>query len=233
VVGPTEQVRWWSLSPVDFTGDVDLLSGRQAAVRARVKMPLAFSRIDRDRLRALVAKRTPTRRKSCYAPSFLRRVALIARGQVTCVWAPGHSAGTLQLQEFLTAQRIAPTRTWTWIVNFHWFPGPASIRFTSASMTSGSLICWGGSLPQEAGRSRNAGCLDSAASMRAPCVISFRSSVRGRPPRRAVYAASRDSNALVLEAYAPGDRLGRAPDRELSPAFPRGSRDTARRGAPS
>src|SRR5262245_17736030 len=88
--------------PGGFTGDVDLLSGRVAAVRARVQGATRVVEIDRKVLQGLV--KTDVELGEIFLRAFiLRRAALIARGLGDVVIVGSrHVPRTLQIQEFLT-----------------------------------------------------------------------------------------------------------------------------------
>ncbi len=85
-----------------FTGDVDLLAGRPAVVRARARGATRLLEMPSERLRALV--QTDADLSEIFLRAFiLRRAALMTRGQGNVVLIGSrHSAGTLALQEFLT-----------------------------------------------------------------------------------------------------------------------------------
>ena len=88
--------------PGGFTGDVDLLSGRQVVVRARAKGPTRVLELPSARVRAIV--QTDAELSEILLRAFiLRRLALVERGHGNVVLIGSrHSAGTLAIQEFLT-----------------------------------------------------------------------------------------------------------------------------------
>jgi len=88
--------------PGQFTGEVNLISGRRALVDARVKTAGEVIELDRDRLLALV--QTDAELGEILMRAFiLRRVELIARGLGDAVIIGSrHCAGTLRVKEFLT-----------------------------------------------------------------------------------------------------------------------------------
>jgi thioredoxin reductase (NADPH) len=88
--------------PGGFTGDVDLLSGRPAVVKARARGATRVLELPSERLRSLV--QTDPELMEVFLRAFiLRRLALISMGKGSVVLIGSrHSAGTLELQEFLT-----------------------------------------------------------------------------------------------------------------------------------
>jgi thioredoxin reductase (NADPH) len=85
-----------------FTGEVNLLSGRRAFVRLRVSESGEIIQLDRDQLVSLV--QADSELSEVFMRAFiLRRMELIARGIGNVVLVgSSHSAGTLRLREFLT-----------------------------------------------------------------------------------------------------------------------------------
>ena len=90
------------LQPGQFTGELDMLSGRRSLVRARVREPGEVLEVDRDHLRSLV--QTDVELSDVLMRAFIvRRMGLIARGQGdVIVIGSGNSAGTHRIREFLT-----------------------------------------------------------------------------------------------------------------------------------
>ncbi len=88
--------------PREFTGEVNMLSGRRSLVQARVSEAGTLLELDRERLLALV--QTDSELSEILMRAFiLRRVELIAHGfgDVVLVGST-HCAGTLRVKEFLT-----------------------------------------------------------------------------------------------------------------------------------
>ena len=85
-----------------FTGEVNLLSGRRALVRLRASESGETIQLDRDQLVSLV--QADSELSEIFMRAFiLRRVELIERGAGDVVLVgSSHSAGTLRLREFLT-----------------------------------------------------------------------------------------------------------------------------------
>jgi thioredoxin reductase (NADPH) len=88
--------------PGNFSGDVDLVSGRPTVVKARARGATRVLELSRDHLRRLV--QTDAELSEIVLRAFiLRRIALMARGHGNAVLIGSrHSAGTLAIQEFLT-----------------------------------------------------------------------------------------------------------------------------------
>ena len=88
--------------PGQFTGEVNMLSGRRTLVRARASASGEVIELDRDHLLALV--QTDSELSEIFMRAFiLRRVELIAHGLGDVVLVgSSHSPGTLRIKEFLT-----------------------------------------------------------------------------------------------------------------------------------
>ena len=101
VSGETEQVIAVCRTG-QFTGEVNLLSGRRALVRLGVSESGEIIQLDRDQLMSLVQADSDL--SEVFMRAFiLRRVELIERGAGDVVLVgSSHSAGTLRLKEFLT-----------------------------------------------------------------------------------------------------------------------------------
>lgn len=89
-------------APGGFTGEVNMISGRRALVRARASEPGEVIELSCDQLLALV--QTDTELGEILLRAFiLRRVELIAHGLGDVVLVgSSHCAGTLRVKEFLT-----------------------------------------------------------------------------------------------------------------------------------
>ncbi|HMK35308.1 MAG TPA: FAD-dependent oxidoreductase, partial [Desulfomonilaceae bacterium] len=87
--------------PGQFTGEVNMLSGRRSLVRMRVKQPGEVIELDRQQMLALV--QTDAELGEILMRAFLlRRVELVAAGVGDVVLIGSrHSAGTLRIKEFL------------------------------------------------------------------------------------------------------------------------------------
>ncbi len=88
--------------PGQFTGELTMISAQRSLVRGRVTEPGEFLELDVEALRSLVAKDAELSEILMRA-FILRRLALISHGYGNAVlMGSRHSAGTLQLREFLT-----------------------------------------------------------------------------------------------------------------------------------
>jgi thioredoxin reductase (NADPH) len=89
-------------SPGQFSGEVNMISGRRALFQVRVREAGTAIELDRDRMVSLV--QTDAELSEILMRAFiLRRVQLIAHGIGDAVLVgSSHSAGTLRIKEFLT-----------------------------------------------------------------------------------------------------------------------------------
>ena len=90
--------------PGEFTGEVNMLSGRRAVVRARATVTDAGEVIELDHEQLLSLVQTDSEISEIIMRAFiLRRVELIANGlgDVVLLGSP-HCAGTLRIREFLS-----------------------------------------------------------------------------------------------------------------------------------
>jgi thioredoxin reductase (NADPH) len=204
----------------EFTGEVDMLSGRQSLVRARAATDCEMLEIDQSDLRRIV--QTDAELSEIFLGAFVRRRAqLIARsiGGLVLVGS-AHSADTLRLKEFLSR-------------NGHPYV------YLDVEQDSGVLellepfgigpdeipvvIC------QERGAQRNpsnaqlAACLGFNSDIVAGRIHDL--IVVGAGPSglaAAVYAASEGLDTLVLEGNAPGGQAGSSSRIENYLGFPTG-----------
>jgi thioredoxin reductase (NADPH) len=218
LVGPSEHAVVVH-EPGGFSGDVDMLSGRQAAVRARARGATRLVEVDRDRLRTIV--QTDAGLSELLLRAFiLRRVALIASGQGNVVFVGSrHSAGTLRLQEFLTRNG----RPYTYMD----VDQDPSVQGLLDTLHVGVddvpvVICWGARVLKKPTVEELAECLGlsrlNESAVRDLAVV-------GAGPAglaAAVYAASEGLDALVVEAYAPGGQAGSSSRIENYLGFPTG-----------
>src|SRR5687768_8954910 len=88
--------------PGQFTGEVNMLTGRRSLVRAQVSEPGEVCELDRERLLAIV--QTDSEISEVLMRAFiLRRVELIAQGIGDAILIGStHCSGTLRVKEFLT-----------------------------------------------------------------------------------------------------------------------------------
>src|SRR5436853_148574 len=98
--GPTE-ILVTKHGPGEFTGEVNMISGRRSLVRMRASQPGELIELSREQMLALV--QADSELSEILMRAFiLRRVELIAHGMGDVVLVgSGHSAGTLRIKEFL------------------------------------------------------------------------------------------------------------------------------------
>src|SRR5689334_8972250 len=86
--------------PSEFTGEVNMLSGRRSLVRARVTKPGKVIELDHQQMLGLV--QTDAKLSGILMRAFiLRRVELIAAGGDIVLVGSTYSAGTFRIKEFL------------------------------------------------------------------------------------------------------------------------------------
>jgi thioredoxin reductase (NADPH) len=204
----------------EFTGEVNVLGGRRALVRARMIEEGDVVVIGPQGLRRLIQEDSELSELLMRA-FILRRVALIAGGlgDATLIGS-GHSAGTLRLQEFLTrnghpytyvdVDRDADVQAL--LDRFHVGVGDVPI-----------VICRGEIVLKNPSNEAVADCFGLNASIdrgRVRDVV-----VVGAGPgglAAAVYAASEGLDVLVLETNAPGGQAGTSSKIENYLGFPTG-----------
>ena len=206
--------------PGQFTGEANMLSGRPALFRARVRESGAVIELNHDQLMALV--QTDAELSEIVLRAFIfRRLELVASelGDVVLIGSM-HSPGTLRVKEFLTRNshpyayidldRDADVQT-------------LLDRFHVAVADVPVLICRGTSVLRNPTNPQIAGCLgfnDAIDQTHVRDVVI----VGGGPAglAAAVYGASEGLDVLVLEANAPGGQAGSSSRIENYLGFPTG-----------
>jgi thioredoxin reductase (NADPH) len=206
--------------PGQFTGEVNMISGRRALFRARVSEPGAAIELDRERLLALV--QTDTELGEILMRAFiLRRVELIAHGLGDVVLVgSNHCAGTLRIKEFLTRNG----HPYSYID----LDRDASVqelldRFHVAASDVPVLICRGEVVLRNPTNQQIADCLGFNAAIDQTHLRDL--VVVGAGPSglaAAVYGASEGLDVLVLESNAPGGQAGASSRIENYLGFPTG-----------
>jgi thioredoxin reductase (NADPH) len=205
--------------PGEFTGDVDLLSGRPSVVRARARGRTLVLELAPERLRALV--QTDAGLSEVLLRAFiLRRLALIAQKEGSVVLIGSlHSAGTLEHQEFLTRNHIPYA-----YLDVDRDPDVQQTldRFGVGVDDVPVFICAGRRVLRKPTIGEVGECLGlnrlNEAVVRDLVVI-------GAGPAglaAAVYAASEGLDVLVLESTAPGGQAGASSRIENYLGFPTG-----------
>jgi len=208
------------LRPGQFTGEVNMLSGRRGFARIRAIAPGAVIEVDREVLLTLV--QTDSDLGEILMRAFLlRRVELIARGLGdVVVVGSSHSPGTLRIREFLTR-------------NGHPYASldldrDASVqdlldRFQVGIADLPVVICRGTGVLRNPTNQQIADCLgfnDAIDRSRVRDLV-----VAGAGPAglaAAVYGASEGLDVLVLESTAPGGQAGASSRIENYLGFPTG-----------
>ena len=216
----TTETRFAVYGPGQFTGEVNMLSGRHALVRVRAAEPGAVIMLTRERLLALV--QTDTELGEIILRAFiLRRVELIAHGiSDAVVLGSRHCAGTLRVREFLTRNSYPysyvdldrDTGVQALLDQFHITPADVPV-----------VICRGEIVLRDPTNSQIADCLGfneaiDPGQLRDLVVI-------GAGPAglaAAVYGASEGLDVLVVEADAPGGQAGSSSRIENYLGFPTG-----------
>jgi thioredoxin reductase (NADPH) len=202
-----------------FSGDIDLLSGRAVVVSGRAKGPTRVLELPPTRLRDLV--QTDAELSEIFLRAFvLRRLALMAKGQGNVVLIGSrHSAGTLALQEFLTRN----SQPFAYID----LDRAADVQKTLEEFGVGVedvpvFICRGVRVLKKPTIEEVGECLGlnrvNEKVVRDLVII-------GAGPAglaAAVYAASEGLDALVVEASAPGGQAGSSSRIENYLGFPTG-----------
>ena len=207
-------------NPGQFTGEVNMLAGRRALLRARVSQAGEVIELERERLMALV--QTDAEISEILMRAFiLRRVELIAQGLGDAILiGSSHCAGTLRVKEFLTrnAQPYAyvdldrEVDVQTLLDRFH---------VTVADVPV--LICRGETVLRNPSNRAIADCLGLNVAIDATQIHDV--IVIGAGPAglaAAVYAASEGLDVLVLEDNAPGGQAGSSSKIENYLGFPTG-----------
>ena len=203
-----------------FTGEVNLLSGRSALARARVTVAGEVIALDREQLLALV--QTDAELGEIILRAFiLRRVELIAQGRCDAVLlGSNHRAATLRVKEFLTRNG----HPYAYID----LDRDADVqhlldRFQITAADVPVLICRGELVLRRPTSQEIADCLGFNAAIDATQVRDL--VIAGAGPAglaAAVYAASEGLDVLVLESNAPGGQAGSSSRIENYLGFPTG-----------
>jgi thioredoxin reductase (NADPH) len=206
--------------PGQFTGEVNMLSGRRSLVRARASEAGEVIELDREHLLALV--QTDSEISEMLMRAFiLRRVELIAHGLGDAiVIGSNHCAGTLRVKEFLT-RNVHP---YTYIDLDRDADAQALLdRFKVTAADVPVLICGGEIVLRNPGNREIAECLGfnevlDSSQVRDLVVI-------GAGPAglaAAVYAASEGLDVVVIEENSPGGQAGSSSKIENYLGFPTG-----------
>jgi len=203
-----------------FTGELNVLSGRRGFVRVRAATDAEVAEVDREHLLAIV--QTDDELSGILMRAFiLRRVELIARGLGDVVLIGStHSAGTLRVQEFLTRNSHPYT-----YVDLERSPDVQSLldRFHVTVADIPVLICRSDVVLKNPTNGEVALCLGFNESIDQAQVRDL--VIVGAGPSglaAAVYGASEGLDVLVVEATSPGGQAGSSSKIENYLGFPAG-----------
>ena len=206
--------------PGEFTGEVNVLAGRRALVRARMVEEGDVLVIGPQGLRRLIQEDSEVSEVLMRA-FILRRVALIAGGLGDAtLLGSAHSAGTLRLQEFLTRN----AHPYTFVDVDRDADVQALLdRFHVGVQDVPIVICRGDIVLKNPSNEAVADCFGLNAAIDHGRVRDL--VVVGAGPgglAAAVYAASEGLDVLVLETNAPGGQAGTSSKIENYLGFPTG-----------
>jgi len=209
-----------SHGPGEFTGELNMISGKRSLVRGRVTKPGEFIELTGDDFRTLIARDAEL--SDVFMRAFiLRRLALIQRGYGNLILLGSqHSAQTLRLREFLNRNGHPYTyldldtdaASQELLDRFH-------VKLDEVPV----VICGGRAALRNPTIPQLADCLGLNADIDASQVRDL--IIVGAGPAglaAAVYAASEGLDALVVEASAPGGQAGSSSKIENYLGFPMG-----------
>jgi thioredoxin reductase (NADPH) len=204
----------------EFTGEINMISGRRSLVRGRVTMAGEFLEMSNDELRTLVARDAEL--SEIFMRAFiLRRVALINRGQGNVIlMGSRHSAQTLRLREFLTRNGHPHT-----YVDLDSDTSAQEMldRFHVTMEEIPVVVCNNRTVLRSPSIQELARCLGLNAHI-TPTEVRDLVIVGAGPSglAAAVYAASEGLDVLVIEAESPGGQAGSSSKIENYLGFPMG-----------
>jgi thioredoxin reductase (NADPH) len=206
--------------PGQFTGEVNMLSGRRSLVRARAAESGEVIELDHDNLMALV-QTDPELSEILMRAFILRRVELIASGvgDVVIVGS-AHCAGTLRVKEFLTRNGHPYT-----YIDLDREPDVQGLldRFQVGEGDIPFLICRGDLVLRHPTNEQIADCLgfnEGIDPVHLRDVVIIGAGPSGLAA--AVYGASEGLDVLVLESSSPGGQAGASSKIENYLGFPTG-----------
>ena len=204
----------------EFTGEVNMLSGRQSLIRARATKPGEVIELDHQELLRLV--QTDAELSEILMRAFiLRRVELIAAGVGDIVLIGStHSAGTLRIKEFLMRNGHPYS-----YIDLERDPDVQNLldSFQILASEIPVLICRGQVVLRNPSNQQIADCLGFNESIDQTQVRDLL--VIGAGPSglaAAVYGASEGLDVVVLETSSPGGQAGSSSKIENYLGFPTG-----------
>ena len=209
-----------ALDPGQFTGEINMLSGRRALARARVLEPGEVIEVERDRLLLLV--QTDSELSEILMRAFiLRRVELMDQGlgDVVVVGSQ-YCAGTLRVKEFLGRN----AHPYSYLDLEHDADVQQLLdRFHVSEADIPVLICRGELVLKNPTNEQIADCLgfnESIDSAHVRDVLVIGAGPSGLAA--AVFAASEGLDVLVMESNVPGGQAGASSKIENFFGFPTG-----------
>jgi thioredoxin reductase (NADPH) len=206
--------------PGQFTGEVNMLSGRRSLVRARVAEPGEVIEMDRDHMLELV--QTDSELSDIFMRAFIfRRVELVAHGFGDVVLVGSiHSHGTLRVREFLTRNGHPYA-----YLDLDRDAGVQDLldQFHVTAADVPVLICRGEVVLRNPTLQQIADCLgfnDGIDQAQARDLVIVGAGPSGLAA--AVYGASEGLDVLVLESNSPGGQAGSSSKIENYLGFPTG-----------
>ena len=206
--------------PGQFTGEVNMLSGRPALVRSRASESGEVIELNREELLALV--QTDSELSELIMRAFiLRRVELIAHGLGDVVLlGSNHCSGTLRVKDFLTRNGHPYS-----YIDLDRDTGVQDFldRFHVSAADVPVLICRGDTVLRNPINQQIASCLgfnDAIDQSQLRDVVIVGAGPAGLAA--AVYGASEGLDVLVLETNAPGGQAGTSSKIENYLGFPTG-----------
>ena len=204
----------------EFTGEVNMLSGRRSLVRVRASKPGEVIELDHQDLLGLV--QTDSELSDILMRAFiLRRVELIAAGVGDLILIGSvHSAGTLRIKEFLMRNGHPYS-----YIDLEQDPDVQNLldSFQIVASDVPVLICRGQVVLRNPGNQEIADCLGFNESIDQAQVRDL--VVVGAGPTglaAAVYGASEGLDVVVLETSSPGGQAGSSSKIENYLGFPTG-----------
>src|SRR6266487_2321964 len=206
--------------PGQFTGEVNMLSGRRSLVRARVTKPGKVIELDHQQMLSLV--QTDAELSGIFMRAFiLRRVELIAAGVGDIVLVgSAYSADTLRIKEFLMRNGHPYS-----YIDLERDPDVQSLldSFQVSASEIPVLICRGQIVLRTPSNQEIADCLGFNESIDQTHVRDL--IIIGAGPSglaAAVYGASEGLDVLMLETNSPGGQAGSSSSIENYLGFPTG-----------
>jgi thioredoxin reductase (NADPH) len=206
--------------PSEFTGEVNMLSGRRSLVRARATKPSEVIELDHQQMLTLV--QTDSELGEILMRAFiLRRVELIAAGVGDIILiGSAYSAGTLRIREFLMRNGHPYS-----YIDLERDPDVQNLldSFQVSASEIPVLICRGQLVLRNPSNQQIADCLGFNESIDQTHVRDL--VVIGAGPSglaAAVYGASEGLDVMVLETSSPGGQAGSSSKIENYLGFPTG-----------